>query len=119
LGALDDVPVHELDPHGGVAERDAAERGSEVAPKDALVVMTAPLLGDAVLLPVVSHVRERLRRGGCLLEPPPPLLGFELALLKLEAGFAPVIEDLALPLAVLVDPADAPLAVVLRWPCHG
>lgn len=106
-----DVAVDLLD--SKVAQFQGAKRGAEMLTDDALVVLLAPLALGAVLEPVVAEVTEGLLRWRCIPDAAPDLFGFDLALAELDLGALVVVEDGALALASVVEPADAPLAPCL------
>ena len=106
------VPVYGHDQAGEVCELHLPERRAQLL-EDALVVVTAPLERDPVAHPVLDDVLDDVLSGGRLAQPPAPLVRFELLLPQPQEGGLVVVDDRALPNAVLVDPADAPLVVVL------
>jgi hypothetical protein len=96
-----------------MAQLHRPERRPQVLADDALVVLAAALSGSALLDPVVAEVPEPLLGRRRVTDAPLDLLDLDLVPAQLRLRSLVVVEDGALPLAVLVEPANAPLAGVL------
>jgi hypothetical protein len=96
-----------------VLDARGAEVRAQVLADDALVVLLAALAGSALLQPVVEQITAGLLGRRRVADAAPDLLDFDLVPSQLGLGDLVVRVDGALPLAALVEPADAPFVAVL------
>jgi hypothetical protein len=91
---------------------------SLVLADDALIVLLATLARRALVEPVVAQVVERLGRRRGVADAAPDLVDLDLVPREFGLGALVVVADGALTLAVLVEPADAPVVAMLAGLRH-
>lgn len=116
LCARRDEGVDVLDPE--LSQAEMPEGRPKVTPDDALVVSPASLLGNAIRDPVVEGVADRLLFGrGRRTKPTLHVFDLSLATAELLIRLAVAPEDGGLPLAYVVEPANAPVIIESNGSC--
>lgn len=117
VGPFSDIPINALNVK--FIHLQMPERRSEMPVDNIAVVLRPTFLRGAVCHPIVEQIRKLLLWWTRRTKAPADFLGFVFLLPKVKLRVLEVVEHGALPVAMLVEPSNTPLAVMFDRSCHA